>query len=104
MMQPRRMLFSPIGLTIQLLLCALFLAACTSVAPSTPTPKPLPTATKTPIPEPTATPVPTATPEPWAVEGWELVWQDEFDGSAIDDTKWSFEVNGQGGGNNELQY
>lgn len=35
--------------------------------------------------------------------GWELVWSDEFDGSAIDTSKWSFEKNCMGGGNNELQ-
>lgn len=35
---------------------------------------------------------------------WRLVWQDEFDGGQIDASKWSFEVNGNGGGNNELQY
>jgi beta-glucanase (GH16 family) len=37
-------------------------------------------------------------------EGWELVWHDEFDGTAIDPKKWEHEVNAQGGGNNELQY
>jgi beta-glucanase (GH16 family) len=31
------------------------------------------------------------------------VWSDEFDGNAIDSTKWSHEVNCDGGGNNELQ-
>jgi beta-glucanase (GH16 family) len=36
--------------------------------------------------------------------GWKLVWNDEFDGDAVDPYKWWFEVNGQGGGNNELQY
>jgi len=36
--------------------------------------------------------------------GWRLVWQDEFDGNTIDAGKWGFEVNGGGGGNNELQY
>ncbi len=35
---------------------------------------------------------------------WQLVWHDEFLGDEIDLTKWSHEVNGQGGGNNELQY
>jgi beta-glucanase (GH16 family) len=34
---------------------------------------------------------------------WSLVWSDEFTGSAIDTTKWSFEKNCTGGGNNELQ-
>ncbi len=39
-----------------------------------------------------------------APPGWRLVWHDEFNGPAIDQTKWNFEVNGNGGGNNELQY
>jgi len=34
---------------------------------------------------------------------WKQVWSDEFDGSSIDLTKWQFEVNCDGGGNNELQ-
>ncbi len=37
-------------------------------------------------------------------DDWKLVWQDEFNGSEIDSTKWTHEVNGSGGGNNELQY
>jgi beta-glucanase (GH16 family) len=37
-------------------------------------------------------------------KGWKLVWHDEFNGPNIDNTKWSYEVNGDGGGNNELQY
>ncbi len=40
----------------------------------------------------------------WEIEGWQLVWQDEFDGTSIDLSKWGHEVNAQGGGNNELQY
>ncbi len=36
--------------------------------------------------------------------GWKLVWQDEFNGQGVDQAKWNFEVNGGGGGNNELQY
>lgn len=36
--------------------------------------------------------------------GWKLVWHDEFAGTAVDTSKWSYEVNGDGGGNNELQY
>jgi beta-glucanase (GH16 family) len=39
-----------------------------------------------------------------AASGWRLIWSDEFNGPAIDGSKWSFEVNGGGGGNNELQY
>lgn len=37
------------------------------------------------------------------VSDWELVWSDDFEGSSIDDSKWTFEVNCQGGGNNEQQ-
>jgi beta-glucanase (GH16 family) len=35
---------------------------------------------------------------------WKLVWSDEFDGSAIDTTKWNFEIDGKGGGNGEMEY
>lgn len=38
------------------------------------------------------------------IPGWTLVWNDEFDGTHVDTTKWEYEVNGDGGGNNELQY
>ena len=39
-----------------------------------------------------------------APPGYELVWNDEFDGTHIATTRWEHEVNGWGGGNNELQY
>jgi beta-glucanase (GH16 family) len=48
------------------------------------------------------TPAPTDTIP--AIPGWTLVWHDEFNGSSVDTSKWSYEVNGDGGGNNELQY
>ncbi|MEL6568503.1 MAG: glycoside hydrolase family 16 protein [Pseudomonadota bacterium] len=35
--------------------------------------------------------------------GWQLVWSDEFDGNALDRTKWAPEVSCWGGGNNERQ-
>lgn len=34
---------------------------------------------------------------------WELVWSDEFNGTEIDTSKWGFEKNCWGGGNNEQQ-
>ncbi len=37
-------------------------------------------------------------------KNWKLVWSDEFNDSAIDASKWVFEVNGDGGGNGELQF
>lgn len=35
---------------------------------------------------------------------YDLVWNDEFTGDSLDLTKWSYEINGNGGGNMELQY
>ncbi|MFT4937546.1 MAG: beta-glucanase (GH16 family) [Paraglaciecola sp.] len=35
--------------------------------------------------------------------GWQLVWQDDFSVSTIDLSRWSFEQNCWGGGNNEKQ-
>lgn len=38
-------------------------------------------------------------------DGYKLVWQDLFDSNTLDETdRWSIEVNGDGGGNSELQY
>jgi len=36
-------------------------------------------------------------------KGWKLVWNDEFNGKDVDESKWSWEQNCWGGGNNELQ-
>lgn len=52
--------------------------------------------------EPTPSPSPSSGPAAWV-----LSWSDEFDGpdgSAPDPAKWVALVNGQGGGNQELQY
>lgn len=38
-----------------------------------------------------------------APDGWRLVWSDEFDGPHIDRTKWDFDVDCWGGGNDERQ-
>ncbi len=35
---------------------------------------------------------------------YDLVWNDEFDGEILNLDNWHYEVNGDGGGNNELQY
>ena len=40
----------------------------------------------------------------WEIEGWNIVWQDEFDKDSLDLTKWSREIGGDGWGNNELQF
>lgn len=39
------------------------------------------------------------------INSYHLVWQDLFDGNSLNESEnWSIEVNGNGGGNNELQY
>lgn len=45
-------------------------------------------------------------PPPPTMAGWTLTWNDEFngaDGSAPDPSKWSFDLGGNGWGNNELE-
>jgi len=41
---------------------------------------------------------------PESYPGMTKLWGDEFDGTILDATTWTHEVNGNGGGNNELQY
>lgn len=37
--------------------------------------------------------------------GWNLVWSDEFDGTSLDTSNWTYDIGNQGGwGNNELEY
>ena len=38
-----------------------------------------------------------------ARQGWQLVWSDEFEGAALDRSKWTPETSCWGGGNNERQ-
>lgn len=37
-------------------------------------------------------------------DGYRIVWQDLFDAEELNPLRWDIEVNGNGGGNNELQY
>lgn len=40
-----------------------------------------------------------------SADDYKLVWEDNFDGTELNETEhWNIEVNGNGGGNNELQY
>jgi hypothetical protein len=36
-------------------------------------------------------------------QGWTMIWNDEFDGTTLNTTKWQNEVDCWGGGNGELQ-
>ncbi len=90
----------------------LSITGCQPAATETAT-KTVPTVTLAPTitPTPESTAVPTSTPiaapdpiPPMEREGWELVWQDEFDGKAINRDNWQFEIGGWGFGNGEAQY
>jgi beta-glucanase (GH16 family) len=54
------------------------------------------------IPDPHGV-VPAGSVNDTAAGTWNLVWSDEFDGNAIDGSKWVHEVDCNGGGNNEYQ-
>lgn len=53
-----------------------------------------------------ALPTTAANPETGSGEtdGYHVVWQELFNGSELNPLRWNIEVNGDGGGNNELQY
>lgn len=44
-----------------------------------------------------------AVDEKYKDSDWRLVWNDEFNGTEVDTNNWNFEVNCEGGGNQELQ-
>lgn len=84
-------------------------AAPTSTQPATTT---APTTTTTTAPPPVETSTTTTTliidiPEPAPIEppeGYELVWNDEFDGESINPNNWTYDIGGWGWGNGEAQY
>jgi beta-glucanase (GH16 family) len=78
------------------------LATVTTTVPATTTTVPATTTTTVP---PTTTTIVVPDPVPIeTIEGWELVWNDEFDGDAVDTTKWNYDIGGWGWGNGEAQY
>ncbi len=43
-------------------------------------------------------------PLPLLASGYQLVWEDNFDGTTINPNYWNLEENARGGGNAEMQY
>jgi beta-glucanase (GH16 family) len=43
-------------------------------------------------------------PTPAKAQSWNLVWSDEFNGTSVNTSSWTFETGGGGWGNNELEY
>ncbi|MBG0771731.1 MAG: family 16 glycosylhydrolase, partial [Anaerolineaceae bacterium] len=94
-----------------LTLLVIFATGCqTQIEPaatstSAPTVEPTIAATPAPTSIPTSTPI--VPPEEIAIieyEGYELVWHDEFDGTEINRSNWTFDQGGYGFGNGEAQY
>ena len=51
-----------------------------------------------------ASPALDPTGDPWASQpGWALTWHDEFNGTAVDTGKWTYDLGGGGWGNGELE-
>lgn len=49
------------------------------------------------------TPIPSPTPAPWDIDGWNIVWHDEFDGLELNRENWNFDKGGNGWGNAEWE-
>ena len=73
-----------------IVLCISFLLSSCGLQPLVAPP------TITPSPAPTSTPV-------WEREGWQIVWQDEFEGAELDRNNWTFDIGGGGWGNAEWE-
>ena len=99
---------------IAVYLFSLLLLASCQFGADIPVPSPADTAaveTATLAPTPAPTSVPTSTPIsppselPFSgPEGYQLVWQDEFDGDRVNLANWQYEIGGWGFGNGEAQY
>ena len=77
---------------LHVFLCISFiLGAC---AMTTPVPTPTTVPTSTPMPTPTAI---------WDRSGWEIAWHDEFDTPELNLKNWTFDIGGNGWGNQEWQ-
>jgi beta-glucanase (GH16 family) len=55
-------------------------------------------------PDEPVTPVDTTDNPIGFLDGYTILWEDQFDGDALNLDDWNIEVNGDGGGNAELQY
>src|SRR5215203_981152 len=58
-------------------------------------------------PEPTPTPVPSPVPTDapiWDRADWNIIWHDEFDGAELNRQNWTFDIGGNGWGNQEWEY
>jgi len=78
--------------TLRILLAISFIPGACAIMT---TPEPTPTSVPTPVPTPTAI---------WERPNWNIVWHDEFDGSELNLQNWTFDIGGNGWGNQEWEY
>jgi beta-glucanase (GH16 family) len=86
---------------------ALGVAGCTSGGSAETTTTVTPSTTTTTLPPETTTTTTTIVPPPPTpieIDGWDLVWSDEFDGTDVDPANWNYDIGGWGWGNGEAQY
>jgi beta-glucanase (GH16 family) len=83
---------------------AMVATACSSDDVSESTTSTTAASTTTTLPPTTTTTIVPPPPAPIDVDGWELVWSDEFDGTEIDPANWTYDIGGWGWGNGEAQY
>jgi beta-glucanase (GH16 family) len=74
-------------------LISLSIAACPSI----------PVATTSSTNSPATTTSNSDTTPTTTIPGWKLVWSDEFSGTSLNLSKWAYEIDCAGGGNNQLQ-
>nr|WP_314446240.1 glycoside hydrolase family 16 protein [uncultured Sphingomonas sp.] len=86
------------------LACTLALAGCAGSGRATaPAPAPLGPGSPPKTIAKVTLPAPGTSREPAREQGWQLIWSDEFEGSAVDPAKWDFDRDCWGGGNSERQ-
>lgn len=105
-MRESRVLHLVVALTLVLAACASSGEGSSTTPPSTDASAATTTSTTTTTTTTTAVPVIDA-PAPMPIEppdGFALVWNDEFDGDAIDRANWTYDIGGWGWGNGESQY
>ncbi len=53
---------------------------------------------------PNRNPTPSPLPAPeWERDGWEILWHDEFEGTEVNLKNWTFDIGGNGWGNQEWE-
>jgi len=81
----------------------LIVAATTSIYACSGSSSPEPDLAPPAVVPPPSAPEPVNPPQTIAGTNWNLAWSDEFDSASLNTANWNYEVNCQGGGNNEKQ-